>query len=722
MRHGGEIRHLQFNGEGSQLLSTGDDQTARIWDTRDGLPACQPLLHAAAVTAATFTPDGAGVVTACADGTTRFWEFAERQHAIVSIPHGSSIRDAELARGGAWAVTASADATARAYDAATGRPVSPPLHHKQAVTKASTSFDGAAIVTACAGSPTGKTPARLWSARDGWRGVDLGADTARFAAFIPRSDLILIAGDGWGAVWDRSPRRVSLLTPPAPAAEAALSPDGRFAAAVCENNRVRVWSLPDGRSFGTALAHDRVSFVVFCPRGTRLATCGNDGKARIWDYSTGRLVATVAHQAPLQHAAFSPDGTRLVTAGDDRVAGIWDAETGAPLVPQLQHDAPVLRVAFSPDGRLVATGCGYDLYGASGSVRLWDAATGDVVSLPLSHGAGVHRLEFSSDGRRLLTASRRDRELKLWAVEPIAAQLEQLQDLAVVFAGARLDGKGGQALLEPHEYARLHAELATRSPDQFTSSPADRAARLDREAHSFAATNDWAWALNRLDSLVAIDKDNLDFRRRRGEVHARLGHWKLAGDDYDLAADAESEDDLVWLPAAAVFARMEDWQRLRSLAARLLDRFGQTEKNWVCEYLTTIATLSPDAPRDPRVVALGERALKAAPGQHDPLTALGAALLRDGQLDRAAQCLTAALTNHPDEGEIDTKCLLSIVERRRGNIAPADRLFREAGAAFDALRRQAPDDLAIFWDLRLITEARYREAERAQTREAVQLR
>jgi eukaryotic-like serine/threonine-protein kinase len=714
MRHSGEIRLLEFNCEGSRLLSAGDDQTVRVWDTRNGLPVWEPLPHDARITAAIFTPDGEAVVTACDDGTTRLWESAQRQHALLSFPHAFYVHHAEFARGGAFVVTASADATSRAWDAATGRPVSPALHHGNDVTSASISPDGREIVTSCATRGTEPSPARIWRARDGWKGIDLGAETASFAAFIPGSGRILISGDGWGAVWDSSPRRISSLKPPGPVTDPAVSPDGRFAAAVCAPDSVCVWSLADGRAVGKAVSHDRASFVAFCPKRARLITAGNDGKARIWDFGTGRLIATVAHHAPIRHAAFSPDGTRLVTGGDDRVAGIWDAETGAPLAPKLQHDAPVLRVAFSPDGRLVATGSGYDLYGASGSVRLWDAATGDFVSLPTAHGAGVHRLEFSPDGRRLLTASHRDSSAKLWAIEPTAAPLDELADFAQVFAGARLDGRGVETLIKPDEYARIHSRVSASHPDLFSPTTLDRMARLDAEAQSYATTNDWPRALSRLDSLVAHDKDNLAFRRRRGEAHAHLEHWALAGDDYDLAANTELEDDLVWLPAAAVLARTEEWARLEALAARLLDRFGQTENSWACEYLATIASLAPSSKPDPRVVALAERALKGRPTHHEPLTALGAALLRSGQLDLAAQRLTEALQNHPLGGTIDTKCLLSLVERRRGKQAAADRLFLEASAALDQLLRLAPDDVAPFWELRLITKARHREAGRAR--------
>ena len=156
MRHGGQIRHLQWNTEGSHLLTAGDDQRARVWDTRDGLPAWEPLPHEARITAATFTPDGEAVVTACEDGTTRLWESAERQHPFLSISHAYYVRDAEFGRRGAWLVTASADATARAWDAVTGRPQSPPLHHRQAVTRASVGADGGEIVTTCAAAPPRK--------------------------------------------------------------------------------------------------------------------------------------------------------------------------------------------------------------------------------------------------------------------------------------------------------------------------------------------------------------------------------------------------------------------------------------------------------------------------------------------------------------------------------------------------------------------------------------
>src|SRR5213076_2772401 len=57
MAHTQVIRDLQFNADGSRLVSAGADSFARVWESKTG--KCFPeLRHDAAVYSAAFSPDG----------------------------------------------------------------------------------------------------------------------------------------------------------------------------------------------------------------------------------------------------------------------------------------------------------------------------------------------------------------------------------------------------------------------------------------------------------------------------------------------------------------------------------------------------------------------------------------------------------------------------------------------------------------------------------------
>ena len=119
--------------------------------------------------------------------------------------------------------------------------------------------------------------------------------------------------------------------------DAALSPDGKHAAAAGADGRVWLWDVNTGtpRHFN----HEApVTGVAWSPAGDVLVSVGKapSPSARLWDPSTGSLLHPLPHLLPLKAAVFSPDGRRVATYGDGPVARIWDVGTGI-LVSKLEH-------------------------------------------------------------------------------------------------------------------------------------------------------------------------------------------------------------------------------------------------------------------------------------------------------------------------------------------------------------------------------------------------
>jgi WD40 repeat protein len=72
--HAGFAYRLAFRPDGKQLVTCGDDHTARVWDAGTGKPVRELTGHAGPVYGTAWSPDGKRIATASTDGTVRVWD------------------------------------------------------------------------------------------------------------------------------------------------------------------------------------------------------------------------------------------------------------------------------------------------------------------------------------------------------------------------------------------------------------------------------------------------------------------------------------------------------------------------------------------------------------------------------------------------------------------------------------------------------------------------
>ena len=139
-RHAEAINSIAFNGDGTRVVTTSNDTTARVWDAASGQPVGPPLEHANQLRDATFW-GGDRVVTASADRTAHVWNLTDRSRGSRSFGHAGIVNSVALSADGRWLVTASNDSTARVWDVATRETVAILSGHVDVLNSASFSSE-----------------------------------------------------------------------------------------------------------------------------------------------------------------------------------------------------------------------------------------------------------------------------------------------------------------------------------------------------------------------------------------------------------------------------------------------------------------------------------------------------------------------------------------------------------------------------------------------------
>ncbi|MFI8199686.1 trypsin-like peptidase domain-containing protein [Streptomyces sp. NPDC085942] len=194
----------------------------------------------------------------------------------------------------------------------------------------------------------------------------------------------------------------------------ALSPDGKYLAAVDDQQHVRIWSLSDGKARKLRLPAADLREIVFDPTGKTLAAGTDDGGIRMWDVRSDRQRGETldSGERPVAALRFTPDGRKLLSSNTDSGITVWNLSAHRPMHRFTGYTAVRAESshAFSPDGRTVAIGSG------NGTLELWDVMSGERKEILASRGTkAIGPLDFSADGS-LLAVGHHDGSTALWEV------------------------------------------------------------------------------------------------------------------------------------------------------------------------------------------------------------------------------------------------------------------------------------------------------------------
>jgi WD40 repeat protein len=425
--HGAKVTAAELSHDGKYVLTTTEDQQARLWDS--GTRKLIKQLSGDGINHSTFSPDGKLIATGHQDGLVRIWEGSTGTFLREFRGHTTSVTQTVFSADGNYLASSSYDNTARVWSVATGELVKELRGHTSRVQMVVFSPDGTHIAT-----EAGDETARIWNLRSdsvislkGLSGpksaISFSPDGKLLASEGgPKTDLgATPAGDYPVTVWDAATGKVkfTLRDHSEHITGVTFSPDGASIVTSSADNTARLWGT-QGKLISVLGGHTKaVSSALFSADGKFVVTASADNTVRVWDALDGKSVEVLrGHSGAVNSAAFSFGGEFIVTASDDQTARLWLFNRGqiktSVGVELLQHSGPVNSATFSNDGTQVVT---------TSEGRAWLSTVGDERRAPLGLLTGdrerVAAAIFSPDGRLMVTT--RGKEALLWNADKLLA-------------------------------------------------------------------------------------------------------------------------------------------------------------------------------------------------------------------------------------------------------------------------------------------------------------
>ncbi|HRI14272.1 MAG TPA: protein kinase [Verrucomicrobiota bacterium] len=639
LRHNGVVLlRPMFSLAGERILTGGQEGTARLWDARTGEPILPPLQHASGMMLAAFSPDNRLILTAGGDSNLRLFD-ANTGRLERTVAHTDAVMDAEFRTDGRQILSCARDGSLRLIETLSGE-VQRTLKHPGSNFPrwVRYSADGRRFMsnsgqgTLVWDTETGQPLTPLLGHSGLWvYGATLNAEGNRLLSW---------GRDATARLWDVSTNRLSLpvLRHEHGVRMAEFSPDGRYVVTASDDQFVRVWEVTTGELAMAPMRHGgRVFRASFSPDGQRIVS-SDATTTKVWSIPNNAATLTVLVEGRPRGAMVNRESNALVTVDADRRVQAWslvdgterpflgwtnpatlpsleragrlepflspdlktelfpsangilvrDPQTHLELAPPLRHREDIGCATMSADGRLVATGS------EDRTARVWDAKTGWPLTPGLRVNNGVNSVKFDPEARCLVTMSG-DNRVTLWNLEPDRRSISDLEALAKLLAGRKINAAGGMVDLSGSgEFRDLWESLRAANSEIFSirhdeleqwnwndalnSGVPERygnAAKTTRErvrlARWYRANQRWHEAAQALTLGLQSDPESPVLHWERGECFLAAKQFTSAETDFAAVIQADPESSQGWAGRASAQLAQGRFEGAKSDIERALE-------------------------------------------------------------------------------------------------------------------------------------------------------
>lgn len=379
------VTSLTWSEDGSELLSTGRDESAYLWDVETGAIIDSLEDSGADVLAGAMTAEGQ-LEFVTQDG---LFIYEDGQTSLPSSP-----------------VTAALSATGASLAAALD--------------------DGQLSVWPINAAQALGTPETI--------GGYSRNQSASFAAFSNDGSVLASSLGNEVIIWNTETWVIDARLGPFDGAvtSGAWAPSGTLLAVGTRNGDVSLWNTSNASFVREFQGHTGlVNSIAWEAGGSRFATVsGIDTTMIIWETASGEVAQAFDGVRDLGYYSIDWSGEQLATGLGSGNSQLWDTSALLDIpfdILRAQTDW-VGAIAYSHDGQLVAAGA------ADFTTTIWDAQTGDQLTRVGAHTAPLRGVAWAPDDSALVTVAQ-DGLTMIWQVN---ADGEELQRTGVL--GGHTDG------------------------------------------------------------------------------------------------------------------------------------------------------------------------------------------------------------------------------------------------------------------------------------------